>query len=76
MNNANQGAFPDHRRATANEYAAFSNGLTKREYFAGLAMQSLIEPSSITQFTSDSQIQELTKVAVKIADFILAEFEK
>ena len=47
-------------------------GLTKREYFAGLAMQGLCtQPSS--EFSTP---EELAKYAVKAADALIKELER
>lgn len=47
-------------------------GLTKREYFAGLAMQGLLAKSNT--FTPDSE--RLAKGAVGYADALLSELSK
>jgi hypothetical protein len=61
MENGKQGAF-----ACASE-SVHQAGLTKREYFAGLAMQGLC-----TTYSEDL----LVKRAVIVADALLAELEK
>lgn len=45
-------------------------GLTKREYFAGLAMQSLIVSNS------KWLTEHVAKFSIKMADALLAELEK
>lgn len=62
MENGKQGAFP--KRADG----APQTGLTKREYFAGLAMQGMA--------MSDLKFEDIAHDAVKIADALLAELEK
>jgi hypothetical protein len=47
------------------------NGLTKREYFAGLAMQGLMACSVIS-----ASRKEIAEEAVKQADDLLEELEK
>ena len=47
-----------------------SNGLTKREYFAALALQGLL-PTGIS-----SSIEEDVKNAVKLADLLIKELNK
>lgn len=47
-----------------------NNGLTKREYFAALAMQGLL-PTGIS-----SSIEEDVKNAVKLADLLIEELNK
>lgn len=45
-----------------------NKGLTKREYFAGLAMQGLV--------ASDLTFEAIAQDSVKMADAILAELDK
>lgn len=47
-----------------------SNGLTKREYFAALALQGLL-PTGIS-----TSIEEDVKNAVKLADLLIEELNK
>lgn len=47
---------------------AHQHGLTKREYFAGLAMQGMA--------ASDLTFHDIAHDAVKMADSLLAELEK
>ncbi len=49
-----------------------SDGLTKREYFAGLAMQALLSSS----YCSASEKNACAIKALKHADTLLAELEK
>jgi hypothetical protein len=62
MENGKQGAF-----ASMNEFER-QEGLTKREYFAGLAMQGMA--------MSDLKFEDIAHDAVKMADAVLAELEK
>ncbi len=62
MENGKQGAFP--KRADG----APQTGLTKREYFAAMAMQGLA--------SVEGNIEHMAHDAVKIADALLAELEK
>ena len=48
----------------------YTNGLTKREYFAGLAMQGLISPISV------HHLEELARYSVKAADYLITELNK
>ena len=71
MKNGEQGAFacPDN----GNEYTTTWQGqvgLTKREYFAGLAMQGMLSNSRMEGSTVD-----LAKAAVKVSDEILKQLE-
>jgi hypothetical protein len=52
-------------------YGAVATGLTKREYFAGLAMQSLAAESGRYGSSGDMAYD-----AVKLADALLAELER
>lgn len=72
MTNANNPAMPlgegRVNLATVNQSAC---GLTKREYFAGLALQAL----TVDAETTDTP-QNFAKGAVILADALLAELEK
>lgn len=46
-------------------------GLTKREYFAGLALQGIISKHGV-----ETDISNFTKDAVKLADALLEQLEK
>jgi hypothetical protein len=62
MKNGEEGAF-----ASMNEYER-QEGLTKREYFAAMAMQGTM--------TSSYSVNTIAEIAVKMADALLAELEK
>ena len=62
MKNGQKGAF-----ASMNEYK-WQKGLTKREYFAAMAMQ--------VTTTSSYSVNTIAEIAVKMADALLAELEK
>lgn len=49
-------------------------GLTKREYFAGLAMQGIVEGDSARGCFDDRQ--KVAEVACEFADALLAELSK
>lgn len=74
MNNSEQSAFP--LQPTFNSEGQICNeryeyeGLTKREYFAAKAMQSVIMLQKDQSFENDSEL------AVKYADALLAALEK
>jgi hypothetical protein len=63
MRNKDLGAF-----ATASDEDGFQKGLTKREYFAGVALQAVIASNRYGEF-------EIPYFAVKYADALLAELE-
>lgn len=64
--NAESEAFP---RATSDGYT--TPGLTKREYFAGLAMQGLI---GVQLVAANQELR--AELAVQYADTLLAELAK
>ena len=65
MKNADMPAMPQYGKFDDN-----SKGLTKREYFAAMAMQGLLS------FYGDGQSFEMTaKESVKTADALLTELE-
>ena len=51
-------------------------GLTKREYFAGLAMQGLIANGQMSEHLIFWKSEESAKISVFFADALLAELEK
>jgi len=71
---ANNGNYP----AMPQEWEAYvdgmeQTGLTKREYFAGLAMQGLLSAIGSTKFEHEFQYEDLAMDAVASADALLAE---
>jgi hypothetical protein len=50
-------------------------GLTKREYFAGLAMQGMLSSCSNALIT-ENVLKQLPILSVQFADSLLAELEK
>jgi len=79
VSNANEPAYPTKRvervriGETEGGYAieAVHHGLTKREYFAALAMQGLLADPEIV-----GKPEQYAKDAVTFADALLAELEK
>jgi hypothetical protein len=51
-------------------------GLTKREHFAGLAMQGLLASCSNDPITDEKVLKQLPISAVQFADALLTELEK
>jgi hypothetical protein len=55
------------------------SGLTKREYFAGLAMQGILAHEAFYQRMAnegnDVMIKEISKASVKMADELLKQLE-
>lgn len=73
MKNGKQPIYPDPMRGTEQSFMNQSPhelpiGLTKREYFAGLAMQGTIY--------SSYSVNMIAEIAVKMADAMIAELEK
>lgn len=63
----NEPAFPTDHVVNAPR----ATGLTKREYFAGLAMQAICQDR-----TSVYKVESIAKGAVEYADALMAELEK
>lgn len=72
--NKNQSAFPSHYEYSAKwgGDAIQAPGLTKREYFAGLAMQGLLSTLSPGLYDSNT-IAAYAYEAVKAADYLMEE---
>jgi hypothetical protein len=73
MNNADMPANPTSPNSSDPEWAAaVTGGLTKREHFAGLAMQAMITVDA------DNHLDEgtIAKIAVNLADALLTELDK
>ena len=54
-------------------------GLTKREYFAGLAMQGLLSNSEFIKggsFDFKGTVERVSSIATNISDALLAELDK
>lgn len=54
----------------------YNEGITKREYFAGLAMQGLLSNSSILDLHTESAIDWIARHSVLQADALLLELSK
>lgn len=81
MKNADLPAMPvidwDIKDGKAVQFTS-SEGLTKREHFAAMAMKGLLssDDSSICFYKSDSSAQHIAESAVAYADALLAELER
>ncbi len=78
MKNADKPTYPlEFKKEGSYNTEGWSNGLTKREYFAGLAMQGLI--STFTEKASygglGTEIEETIKCAIYYADELLKQLE-
>lgn len=69
--NANDTAFPLIEEDENKVQRSVSQGLTKREYFAGLAMQGLC-----AGLTGNEKVATLAPLAVSIADALISELNK
>jgi hypothetical protein len=63
MTNSNTSAYP----------STFSSGLSKREYFAALAMQGILRDTNTAPHYSDESV---AKSAVEMADALIAALNK
>lgn len=70
MKNAEQSAFP------TQDMNSYYHGLTRREYFAGLAMQGLLANSSILDHHTRDAIEWIADHATRQADELLKQLEK
>lgn len=83
MSSANDPAFPEVKTnwPNASRHDTYSiGGLTKREYFAAMAMQGLLacdgEHCLSAALTFKDHCEERSKVAITYADALLAELER
>ena len=83
MKNADMPAMPQPIAANetevidTNEYCPGNAGLTKREHFAGLAMQGLLSSTLFTvSETPEYWMKDTIEAAVEFADALLIELEK
>jgi hypothetical protein len=72
--NSDQSAFP----ILDNEQNSLSEGLTKREYFAAMAMQGICASGLEKYLVNDGYVcaNPLTEDAIRIADELLKQLEK
>ena len=75
--NGNQGAFacPDNGTENFTTWQG-QQGLTKREYFAGLAMMGLLANSSIIDGHSEHEMKWISEHSLKQADELLKQLEQ
>ena len=72
MNNADMPAMPSINEWAGRKYL----GLTKREHFAGLAMQGILSNSRLIYNLTPGSVDWLVKKAAVVADAQLAELDK
>lgn len=78
VENKNQPAFPRIFQFGASRDNDFENvpGMTKREYFAAMAMQGLIAGKWACPDTSNVSPEAISPLAIMHADALLSELEK
>jgi hypothetical protein len=81
MENGKKPAFSVALRDNGNALHSEAMGLTKREYFAGLAMQGLMSNSEFIKggsfdFESRKTAERVSRIATKVADELLKQLEK
>ena len=76
MSNSDECAFP----VEESELVNFHKGLTKREHFAGLAMQALLSNSLMGDASMhespEEWVKQITESGVEFADALLKELDK
>ena len=81
MENGKKPAFPLGQAENFRWSDGVDLGLTKREYFAGLAMQGLLSNSEFIKggsfdFKSRGTEERVSSIATNISDALLAELDK
>ena len=80
MKNRDLPAFPLPNEAAPFEGHSAIDGLTKREYFAAMAMQGIVANERATESNEDGEHESIAAAiasnAVFMADALLAELEK
>lgn len=76
MSKPDDGAFPMTGEIDAYNHRILQVGLTKREYFAGLAMQELLSGYLATDEIMLDPAATIAREAVNAADTLIAELEK
>lgn len=61
---------------TSDNGIKYIKDLTKREYFAAMAMQGIISTISGTPYYISEQDEKISKYAVRLADTLLEELKK
>jgi hypothetical protein len=77
MENGKQPAAPTPEFSNAHgvlEIYGYTNGLSKREWYAGLAMQSMIEPEH--PYSETFLTDAIAKKAIRMADALLKALEE
>ena len=72
----NANGHPYHANSIAWENSPLTSGLTKREHFAGLAMQGWLARCANTPHSHKLEPEGMARVAVEMADALLAQLDK
>ena len=64
------------KEKSAFPFFPYDQGLTKREYFAGLAMQGLLGSPATINNKSDKTPQDIASASVFVADALIVELNK
>jgi hypothetical protein len=76
MKNADSPATAQYYKSADEQLTIEAFGLTKREHFAGLAMQGWLARCSNVPHTVRLKPEDMAAVAVQMADALLTELEK
>ena len=78
MKNADKPTYPlEFKKEGSYNTEGWSNGLTKREHYAGLAMKGLLAlPDKGTYGSFDEAIERICEVSIKFADELLKQLEE
>jgi len=76
MTNPNDPAFLEHTELRNGSFFYHSKGLTKREYFAAMAMQGLLAMLSNSNPTTGGFYETTALESVRLADALIAELNK
>ena len=75
-----ENGHPYHASQICFENAPLTSGLSKREHFAGLAMQALLSNSTMGDSslwdTPQEWVKQMTETGVEMADALLKELSK
>lgn len=70
MNNADKPAYPTNARMHSD-----AQGITKREYFAAMAIQGLMAVNDKGTFSEEEMAQVAARYAISVADELLKQLD-
>jgi len=81
MTNPYDPAFPAEWTENGNTHMVFAQGMTKREYFAAMAMQAITSSSKgwknkVTDIEVEMSPEKIAVLAIDLADELIAELSK